>query len=148
MLERGFLGERAFGAKKGNGQRRFKRETGRHDFAEQAGHFLIGQRALVPLQHVLQHLCLALRAVMNVRAAFRFVLSNLDRKTRTIADQLQQLLIQRVDARSQVIKFRFVVHFYYCSGFPEPGNRTQGHTGRNQPANIKLCERIILPRLP
>jgi hypothetical protein len=98
MLERGRLGKGAFRAQKRDSQRFLQRQAGRHDLAEQPGHFLVAERPLIGFDHPPQHLRLALRAVKIAAGAGRlFERADLLRATRPFGDQRLNLPIQRVD---------------------------------------------------
>jgi hypothetical protein len=73
MLERRGLGKGAFRAEKGDAQRFFQRQTGRHDLAEQPGHFFVAERPLIGFDHPPQHLRLAFRAVEIAGGAGRLL---------------------------------------------------------------------------
>ena len=65
LLKHRRLGEGALGAQVGDFQRQLQGQAGGHYFSEQPLQFLIGQGALVQPGHVLQHLPLPLRPVVN-----------------------------------------------------------------------------------
>jgi hypothetical protein len=71
VLEQRLLREGAFGAEVADLQRLLLRQAGRHDFAEQAQQHFVGQRAVVAVEHLAQHLRLALGPVVVDRGLER-----------------------------------------------------------------------------
>ncbi|MCY1432223.1 hypothetical protein D9M71_482140 [compost metagenome] len=109
MLERRCLGEGALRAEVSDLERLLQGQAGRHDLAEQPRHFLVVQRALVAVHDVLEHPGLALGAVEDRRLAFRQGLHlhprHVGGAAGAFADQLEDLLVEVVDAYPQRLEF-------------------------------------------
>ncbi|MNN39382.1 hypothetical protein D3C81_1534160 [compost metagenome] len=109
VLHRCGLGKGTLRPQIGDFERLFKGQAGGHDFAEQAGHFFVAQRPLVALHHALEHLRLALGPVEHRRLAFSQG-RGLDprhflRAAGTITDQLEDFLVEAVNAHPQRLEF-------------------------------------------
>ena len=111
VLHRRSLAEGALGAEVGDLERVLQGQAGRHDFAEQPRHFLVAQRALVALHDALEHLGLALGAIEHRRLAILELLHLHPRHffgaARAVADQLEDALIEVVDAQAQRLQLLF-----------------------------------------
>ncbi|MNT16663.1 hypothetical protein D3C72_1517770 [compost metagenome] len=111
------LGEGAFRAEVGDFQRLFQGQARRHDFAEQPRHLLVVQRPLVALHHALEHGGFTLGAVEHRLLAFRqrggLDLGHFLGATGALADQLEDLLVEAVDANAQ--RLQFVLGHQPCS---------------------------------
>src|SRR5690606_6360547 len=89
-------------------------QAGGHDFSEQARHFLVVQRPLVQLHDVLEHPGFTLGAVEHRLLAFgqrrgldpRHFLGT----TGTLADQVENPLVQTVDAYAQGLELVSLAH--------------------------------------
>src|SRR5262245_15531058 len=144
------LRERSFGTQEPYLQRLFLREARRHDFTEQAQHFLVAQRSLIALESHAQHLCLALRTIVVDRVTI-LVLGNpgLARQARALADEFMNLRIDGVDAIAQLIEprtrralRRFAGHGSEnaCRKHALDGTDALEHTRRNR--RVGIDERI------
>ena len=114
MLHRRGLAEGAFRAEIGDLERLLQGQTGGHDLAEQSRDFLIVQRALVQLHDVLEHPGLTFGAVEHRLLAFRQG-SHLHPRhvlgaARALADQLEDLLVEAIDAYAQRLELIGVTH--------------------------------------
>jgi len=99
MLERSGLGKGTQWPQKGNVQRFFKGQAHRHNFAEQARHFLAGQGPRVLIHNTAQYLSFPLRAVIHhvlPRIGGHFYMGHLLGAAGTGTDQLHDLLINTV----------------------------------------------------
>jgi len=88
------LGERAFRAEIGNGQRRFERTALRHHFDEQLRYGIVAQRPAVIALQSFQYLCLALGA--QHRTIF-LEMADLLREISALIDEFQQIVIEAID---------------------------------------------------
>ena len=122
VLERRRLGKGTFRPQIGDSQRFFQGQAGGHDLAEQPGHFLIIEGPLVQLHDVLEHPGFTLRTVKYRLGAFgqgflldlRHCLSTFG----TLADQFENLLVDRVNAVTQCLELVFIGHDHqpcFCS---------------------------------
>jgi len=109
VLHRCRLGEGAFRAEVSHFQRLLERQAGRHDFTEQPRHLFVTQRPLVALHHALEHLSFTLRTVEHRHFAFRQGRHLHPRHflgtARALTDQLQDFLVQAVNAYTQGLEF-------------------------------------------
>ncbi|MNH13822.1 hypothetical protein D3C79_734040 [compost metagenome] len=105
------LGEGAFRAEVGDFQRLFQGQARRHDFAEQPRHLFVAQRALVALHHALEHRSFTLGTVEH-RLLALFQRGRLDPgyffgAAGAVADQLEDFLVEAVDAHAQRLELLF-----------------------------------------
>ncbi|MCY1446936.1 hypothetical protein D9M71_635320 [compost metagenome] len=114
VLERRSLGEGAFRAEIGDLERLFQGQAGGHDLAEQPRHFLVAQRALVQLHDVLEHPGLALGPVEHRLLALgqgrHLHPRHVGGAAGAFADQLEDLLVEAVDAYAQSLELVSVAH--------------------------------------
>jgi hypothetical protein len=113
MLGYGALREGSQRSKESDAERLFKRQTGRHHFAEKPGHTLARQRPRVALLDPLQDLRLTLGTVNEARLAMtRLDLAHLLSIPRTLVQQLKQLPVELVDllANDRQFVLKIVTH--------------------------------------
>ena len=99
-LDGGLLTEGALRPQHCHPLRCFQRQTGRHDFTPDAGHMTVEQRTRVGLLDVVDDLGHAIRAEER-RPFLALDLAHLFGHMGTFIEQLQQLLVQRVDLLAQ-----------------------------------------------
>ena len=105
------LGKRTLRTEISNLQRLLKRQARRHDFTEQPRHLFVAQRPLVTLHHAFEHLSFTLGAVEHRHFAFsegrHLHPCHFLGAPRTFTDQLQDFLIQAVNAYTQGLELLF-----------------------------------------
>ncbi|MCY1440549.1 hypothetical protein D9M71_568310 [compost metagenome] len=114
VLQRSRLGEGAFRTEISHLQRLLQSQAGGHDFAEQPRHFLVAQRPLVQFHDVLEYPGLALRPVEHRLFALgqgrHLHPRHIRGAARAFADQLEDLLVEAVDAYAQSLELVSVAH--------------------------------------
>lgn len=97
MFESRLLRESAGGTEKGNFQRFFQRQTGRHQFAEKMGGGIVAQRPRIQFFDPPQYLRFPVRAVKTAGLAFGLLgARDFNRTFGAPVDQFQNLLVYRV----------------------------------------------------
>ncbi len=101
VLDRRLLAEGAFGAEHGDALRRLERQAGRHDLAPDGRHVQRLERPAVALLHLLDHLRHAIGAEVG-RAFALLDLADLLGDVRAAVQQVEQLLVERIDLHAQI----------------------------------------------